>query len=219
MNRLFHLDNPVLQFFSKVFDLILLNILFIFTCIPILTIGASLTALYSMTLKMVRNQESYIIKGYFKAFASNLKQSTIVWLICLVVMFFIHFDIVFVTGMGKGGILFLMQVFVYVVTLFAIAVFLYLFPVIAHFVCTTKQVFQNALFLSLGHLPYTLVLFAMYGLILFIATRSVRLLSLLVVLSMFCLFSVTAYVGSLMFNRIFRKYVPEESEESSEAEA
>ena len=46
MNRLFNIDNPVMQFLSKMFDLIVLNLIFILSCIPIITIGASISALY-----------------------------------------------------------------------------------------------------------------------------------------------------------------------------
>ena len=61
---------------EKFGDLFLLNILFTITSLPVITIGASFTALYSMTFKMVRNEEMAIKDGYFKAFKRNFKQST-----------------------------------------------------------------------------------------------------------------------------------------------
>lgn len=47
---------------GKVADLIILNLLCILCCLPIVTIGPSLTALHYVTMKMVRNEESYIVK-------------------------------------------------------------------------------------------------------------------------------------------------------------
>lgn len=64
-------------------DLMILNIVFIICCLPIVTIGASLTALHYVTLKMVRNEESYIVKSFFKSFKQNFKQATIINLIML----------------------------------------------------------------------------------------------------------------------------------------
>ena len=60
MNRLFSYDNPVMQFISKIFDLVILNLIFIFSCIPVFTVGASLCALNYVSLKMVRNEDPYI---------------------------------------------------------------------------------------------------------------------------------------------------------------
>lgn len=54
MSRFFNPDNPIMEFIAKIFDLILLNLIFIFSCVPIITIGASTSALSYVTLKMVR---------------------------------------------------------------------------------------------------------------------------------------------------------------------
>lgn len=64
MNRLFSLDNPFMQFLSKVCDLLILNVIFILSCIPFITIGASLAALNSISLKLVRREDPYIVKGF-----------------------------------------------------------------------------------------------------------------------------------------------------------
>ena len=50
---------------GKVADLCLLNLVCLACCIPIITAGASLTALYYVTLKMVRNEEAYIFRSFF----------------------------------------------------------------------------------------------------------------------------------------------------------
>ena len=53
---IFNPDSKFSQFMSKVFDLMVLNLVFIFTSIPIFTIGVNYTALYYVTLKMVKNE-------------------------------------------------------------------------------------------------------------------------------------------------------------------
>ena len=77
MGRIFSLDSPLFSFLNKVADLILLNILTMICCLPIITIGASMTALHYVVLKMVRDEESYIVRSYFKSFRQNFKQATI----------------------------------------------------------------------------------------------------------------------------------------------
>ena len=89
MNGLFNLDSPIMRFLSKVCDLMILNVMCIICCLPIVTAGASITALYTITMKMVRGEESYIFKGFLKAFKENFKQSTIIWLIMAVLGIFV----------------------------------------------------------------------------------------------------------------------------------
>ena len=212
MHGLFNLDNPFLQFLSRVCDLIILNLLFILTCIPIITIGASLSALYTIALKMVRNEESYIAKGYFKAFASNFKQSTVLWLISIVLFLFFRYDYIIASSQNTGMFRIIQVMLLMVILVFA-AAFLYVFPVASHFVCTLKQVIKNSFLMSIGHLPYTLILFAIYGLIWFVMTYSVKTLGLVIGISMICGFSVTAYVTCIIFSKIFKKYEPEKEPE------
>lgn len=68
MNRFFNMDNKFFVFMGRVADLLLLNFLCILCCIPVVTAGASITALYYVTLKMARDEESYIARSFFHSF-------------------------------------------------------------------------------------------------------------------------------------------------------
>ena len=83
--KFLNIDSPFMQFMNKVADLMILNLLTIVCMIPIITTGAALTAMHYQVLKIVRDEECYIVKGYFKAFRENFKQSTAIWLIMLVI--------------------------------------------------------------------------------------------------------------------------------------
>ena len=84
MGRFFNLDSPVMVFLSKMADLMILNLLTLLLCIPIITAGDAITALYYMTIKIVKGEEGYIVRGYFKSFKENFKQATLIWLMVLV---------------------------------------------------------------------------------------------------------------------------------------
>ena len=77
------MDNVVVRALSKLGDMICLNVMWLVCCIPVVTIGASTTALYTVMLKLVKNEEGYVFRGFLKAFKTNFKQSTIIWLIVL----------------------------------------------------------------------------------------------------------------------------------------
>ena len=88
MNRFFNMDNKFFVFMGRVADLLLLNFLCILCCIPVVTAGASITALYYVTLKMARDEESYIARSFFRSFKQNFKQATIINIIMLCLSIF-----------------------------------------------------------------------------------------------------------------------------------
>ena len=55
-------EMKIIDMFSRIFELLLLNLLFVLTSLPLVTVGASMTALFSVNLKLVKNEESYIAK-------------------------------------------------------------------------------------------------------------------------------------------------------------
>ena len=92
MGGIFNLDSTFMKYANKFADLMFLNMITIIFCIPIFTIGASLTAMHTMVLKIYRDEESYVIKGFFKAFKENFKQATIMWLLYLVMILVLFLD-------------------------------------------------------------------------------------------------------------------------------
>jgi uncharacterized membrane protein YesL len=92
MGKLFDLDSPILRVLGTLADLCLLNIMTLLGCLPIITAGASITAMHYVMLKMVRNQEGYIWKDFWKSFKENFGQATAIWSILLVFIgFFLQF--------------------------------------------------------------------------------------------------------------------------------
>ena len=80
-DRIFNPENKFFTFMGKVADLMALNLIFLITSLPVITLGASLTALSSVTLSMAKKRETYIFKMYWKIWKANLKRSTLLFLI------------------------------------------------------------------------------------------------------------------------------------------
>ena len=207
MSRFFNPDNPVMEFIAKIFDLVILNLIFIFSCVPIITIGASTSALSYVTLKMVRGEDPYIWRNFWKSFRQNFKQGRLVWIFSILI--FIFFGMDYIINSQNTSLFAVVRILLWIVCAVALSVFLYVFPVISHFVCTTKQALKNALLMTFGHLPYTLMMLALAGLLLFLCSSSSKLFAMIVVLSGICGFSVVSFVYSIMFDRIFQKYESE----------
>ena len=82
MFSMFSPDSKIMQVLARLSDLVILNFLYLITCIPVFTIGAANTALYSVCFRMLR-EEGGVVKPYFRAFRDNFRQGTGIWLILL----------------------------------------------------------------------------------------------------------------------------------------
>lgn len=217
MSNFFSIDSPLLRALNKVADLIWLNILFIVCCIPVFTLGAALSAMYSVTLKMTANEEGSISQCFFKAFRQNFKQATILWLILLGFALVIILDFLVVPFMG--GIIYEIAFwFLCVIGILYIMVFSFSFPLQSKFENTVKRTLMNALLLSFFHLfPTTIVvslLTAIPGLIVYFVPSLILMALPFVIL---ILFSGIAFLNSKLLMPIFRRYI--DMQERSDAQA
>ena len=145
MDRLFNMDNkfftgektPEIRRMGRVADLIMLNVVFLICCLPIVTIGASLTALHYVTLKMARNEESYIIRSFFKSFKQNFKQATVINLIMLAVAAILYMDLRIV-GNIDGTMSQVLYIVFFAFGILYMMVFLYIYPVLANSTTPSK---------------------------------------------------------------------------------
>ena len=208
MRGFFSLDGPLYSFLSKMADFLILNVLFIVCSLPVFTIGASYTAMSYVTLKMVRGEDPYIWQNFWKSFRQNFKQGTLIWVFSILVFIFLGMDF-YIINSQNTTLFAVIRILLWCVCLIALSVFLYVFPIISHFVCSTTQALKNAVFMTFGHLPYTLVMLVITGLILYLCACSVKTFALVVVISGICGFSVVAFIYSILFDRIFKKYEPE----------
>ena len=197
MSSFFSMDSPVMRFLSRVCDLIILNLLAIVCSIPIVTIGASITAVFSVTLKMVKGEESYIVRGFFKGFKENFKQATIIWVIMAVI----------------DSMRSIFQVLIGAVAVIYLIIFTYLFPYLARFQNSLKNIFKNSLLIAILNLPWTLLMIVCpiaLVVVTFLTTTTLVYGSMLWVLMGF---AVISYFNSITFRKVFAKYEPHNEEE------
>ena len=217
MSSFFSMDSPIMRFLSRVCDLIILNLLTIVCCIPIFTAGASITALFSVTLKMVKGEESYIVRGFFKGFKENFKQSTIMWLILLAlgIIWTIDFRLL---GYFPGMIQFVLKVIFTLIGFILLSTLIYVFPLTARYVNTVKATFKNALILTVAKLPYTLLMVVIVVAAVILSLWNISML--LIALPLWMLFGVSlvVWVNSWLLRRVFTIFEGEEDNTKEEGE-
>ena len=197
---------------SRIFDLMILNILFLLLCLPIITIGANITAMYYVTLKMIKNEESYVIRSYWKSFRQNFRQATILWLILLLFFVFLLLDLSICRKM-TGAMAFLRYFFLFMLLLYG-AVVSYVFPVLSRFDNTVKNTIRNALLMAIRHLPWTVcILLVNFSPLLVFLFAPSGVLSWFLLFLLLLGFSTIAFANSWFFvNKIFPYYMPKEEE-------
>ena len=202
--EIFRPEGKLSCFLNKLGDLMALNIITIVCCLPIVTAGAALTALYSQTLKMVKNEEGKVITGYFHAFRVNFRQATILWGTGGGCILFVILDLYLLRGFEggfikayQGGLLFILALLI----MFC----MYLFPVLARFENTTKNTAKNAILFCIMYPIKSFLMLLINLLPVFLTCFSLRFLFVDVLLGV----SGTAYLTSIYYRSLFRQFETE----------
>jgi hypothetical protein len=83
MRFLFDPDSLIMHIIGRFCDIVILNIVFLLTCIPLFTIGAANAALYDVVFRMDTEREGKLLSTYFRSFLENIRQGTLLWLVLL----------------------------------------------------------------------------------------------------------------------------------------
>ena len=158
--KLFNYDSPFWSFMSRLADLIILSLLWIVFCIPVVTIGASTTAMYRVTLNMVRGEGSGVVRMFWDAFRLNLKQAVLIFLILLIPVLLVVYEFWMYLSGAVGQSMWLGLVFCCPSLILAL-VLAYVYPLLAQFDNSIKNTLKNACLLAIGSLPYSLVMAAL----------------------------------------------------------
>ena len=205
MGRFFDLDSPLMSALNKLADLIILNILVIICSLPVFTIGASMTALHYVVLKMVRNEEGYIIKSFFKSFKQNFRQATIIWLILLVLIGVLIGDFLILrfSAVALPQWLHIVILAIAIILLFATV---HLFPVLSRFENTILNTYRNSFFMGILTFPKTILMLLCWIAPLVIAAFIVQATPIVFMLGI----STPAYLCAMLYNKTFKRFEPEE---------
>ena len=201
-------NNPVWKAINRYADMLLTGVLFVITCLPVVTIGASLCAFYYTAMDSLRKEDGYIFKRYFSSFGKNFKKATILWLIMLAVAAVLGLDVYFwlvnsqvqFSGvmLGISGIL----CFLWFMT------FMFVFPLQTRFENSIGKTLQNAFMIGLGRLPFTVGVLVLLGIIGFLCASSIVIGAIVFFLGI----GVVGYLLVYNYERFFKKcgYIAED---------
>ncbi len=210
--NLFSYDSMLSRFLYLVGDIVTLHFLWLICSLPIVTMGASTTALYYSCMKRIRTNEGYPTRNFFKSFKENFRQSTLIWIGMLIIGFIMICDLRI--GMQVSGMMGkFMIVSCSILIIPFVLVSLYIFPVQAKFENRIRDNPEKcpahvAAELSLWSLLLVLIIGTFVCLTLFFRP----FIGLMIV----CGIGLLAYLTSGIFVFIFRKYIPGELDDDAE---
>lgn len=138
----FSVDSPLYKFMNRLMDVFKLNCMWLLCSIPIVTMGAATTAAYTITLKMVNDEEGYIAGPFWREFKANLKKGSILGIIGMVACYAIYLDFQFFNAVEEHSMLYLI---VGVVGIFLTFMhFIYAFPLLARYENSVINTMKNS---------------------------------------------------------------------------
>lgn len=218
MGNLFDIDNPIMHVISRAVDFVALNILFVVLCIPIITIGPAITAMYYVLMKVANKEEPYIYRNFFKAFKQNFLQSTAIWLAMLLMIAVLAADLFFVNTLPIKWLAFVIRCVVFFVGMATILTALYVFPVQAKFENKIRYTIKNAFILAVANLVRTAILLVVSGLTVFVITRNVIIMSYGILFFLIVGFTLILYLNSYILVPVFEKITTHVNKDGEENE-
>lgn len=203
--KIFDNDSIFGRLCAKVGVVILVNVQFVFTIIPIVTAGAGFCAMYHCMLRLVRYGEVRFFADFWKSFRQNFKKATLTWLLFLAAIVILAVDLrisIYMTGIWKS---FRFAVGGACLALFLIA--LYIFPVMAAFEGTLRELLKNSIFFIGKNIFSAAIIAGMNAVPLFLTYQFFEWMPLTAFLWCFFGFALVSCINSVFFLKLFEEYL------------
>ena len=199
MDRFFNANNPVMRFLTRMVDLAILNVMTVVFAVPIVTAGASLTAMNYVLFHLCRKDETYVTKMFRKSFKDNLRQGIPEGLIAVGIAVVTAVDL-WALHAGNSKLGTMMMIMITVVAGFLFVTFVYVFALQSRFENPVKKTITNALRLALGNLPRTALMMVIWIIWILFMVYLHRAAPLAILLYGF---SLPGYLCTMLYNPVF----------------
>ena len=199
MGGFFSLDSKFMQVMSRVADLIILNVIYLVTCLPGVTIGLG------------TDREGSLVKGYFRAFRDEFRQATLIWLFLLLFGAASCVNIILFLSMDgwMHYLFFLFVLFLVIVVMMAS----YAFPLLSQFRNDSKSVIKNALIFSVAYLPRTALIVVINVFPWALLLTNLYMFLQVGFIWVVVYFAAAAYINTRLLKKVFAPYMEPDEEE------
>ena len=202
-------DSPIMSFLARVADLVILNVLWLLCCLPVVTAGASTTAMYHVVRHLQEESISSVTRDFFRSFKSDFRQATQVYLLLLIPTAAVVMNAWILSAQSSDVVPVYVRAIWMVSALMLTFVVSFVYPVMAYFDDTVWKTLRTAAVLAVAKLPRTVLISAinLLPIIMLFVSLPFFLRS-----SIFWLLiggSLTAYLNMLILRPVFKKIIDE----------
>lgn len=204
MKSRLNIENPFFEMMGRLGDIMIVNILFIICCLPVITIGASVTAMYHAFQEMADSRGTPVFQGFFRTWKKYIKESLSVCLAMLVSGALLVFDLLFLGQAGQDGLWSIVSIGTGCLLLLWEMIFAYLFPTLPETLeegVRGKKLLQRSLYLAVSHFPVTVLMIVLNSIPVVCMAASASLMALAVPVYMVAGFGVTGYINTWLLRR------------------
>ena len=198
--NIFEEGSPFQRFLNKMADLLILNLIALLMCLPIITAGASLTAMHYVLLKMVRGEEGYIVKSFFRSFKREFRQATVLWILYMALAALMASNLIMILQ-GGGVYPLWLPSSILVAALLILVFMIYTFAMLSRFETTVFEALTNAVMLTISELPRSLEMLIITVVPIAAFFFAPILLPILILFGL----SVPGYACAMVYDPVFRK--------------
>ena len=201
----FDTDNFLMRFCEKVLDIVTVNLLFVVSCLPIVTIGVAKISLYQTIFEVKSSRRVPVFKTYIRAFKQNLKLGLQLGLLELGIFLISVVDLSLFWGQTGLGFQ-LIKAICLGILIFLTLVMLASYPIAARYDLTWKEVLQKGLLLVSFNFVWFFLMLAIILLIIMLLYLSG--FTLVLGGSAFLLFGfgLLAFCQAGLMEKLFAKY-------------
>lgn len=158
--QIFNPDSKFSQFIYSVMDYVKLGLVFLLFSIPGFTAGAAAAAVMTVGMRIERKEAPAIFRPFWQAFKENFKQGTLLTVLFMAVFGFLAADWYVLMQMEQTLLIRLICAIVFVLALLAASLMMWVFPTLARFELTNRQIIHNAVIHMFARFPQTLLALA-----------------------------------------------------------
>lgn len=202
--KLFSYDSKFAEFTSRIFDYVILHFMWFIFSLPLITIGASTTALYAVSMKMIDGREGSIVESFWIELKRNGKKSTYIWLVEVALLGWL-ITMTYICAFSKNSILMSFGIMNAGLLLITIASLFYIFPLQARYENTTWNTIKNAYICALKYLPYTVLMIIIFITPVLLTGYLPFLFGIMIFFWIFFGSSIIIYMESIIIKKIFKQ--------------
>ncbi len=217
METLFNPDGKLMTFMTWIANMLILSLLWVICCIPVVTIVPSTAAMYYVTLKMARQEDSGITKAFFRSFWSNLRQGIVLNIVYLLLGAFLVADY-FACYLLPDAYENIALWVIYIVAAIFLMIVGHTYPLLAQFSNTVIGTVRNAFIFSLSKLSYSIRLVVIQLAPLLLAIMFPDAFAMMTPICLLFLPGVSAWICGRMMNEMYKPFIATMKEETPEAE-